>query len=37
MVCFLDGFLPHLVFLRGRGRELIVCGVWNVAPEEIDR
>jgi len=33
---FLDAFLPHLTTLRKEGREIIVCGDWNIAHKEID-
>jgi len=33
---FLDGFLPHLKALRRSGREVILCGDWNIAHREID-
>jgi exodeoxyribonuclease-3 len=33
---FLDRFLPHLKKLRGSGREVILCGDWNIAHREID-
>jgi exodeoxyribonuclease-3 len=33
---FLDAFLPHLAALRKEGREIIVCGDWNIAHKEID-
>jgi len=33
---FLDAFLPHLAELRKEGREIIVCGDWNIAHKEID-
>jgi len=29
-------FLPHLQELRASGREVIVCGDWNIAHKEID-
>ena len=28
---FLDAFLPHLAALRGEGREIVLCGDWNIA------
>ena len=33
---FLDVFLPHLATLRASGREVILCGDWNIAHREID-
>ncbi len=33
---FLDEFLPHLAKLRSAGREIILCGDWNIAHREID-
>jgi exodeoxyribonuclease-3 len=33
---FLDKFLPHLETLRRSGREVILCGDWNIAHREID-
>jgi len=33
---FLDAFLPHLKKLRKNGREVILCGDWNIAHREID-
>ena len=33
---FLDEFLPHLVQLRRKKREIILCGDWNIAHHEID-
>ncbi|MFO1310957.1 MAG: exodeoxyribonuclease III [Burkholderiales bacterium] len=33
---FLETFLPHLAQLRGRGREIILCGDWNIAHRNID-
>jgi len=33
---FLDAFLPHLRKLRKSGREVILCGDWNIAHREID-
>jgi exodeoxyribonuclease-3 len=33
---FLDAFLPHLRALRKRGREVILCGDWNIAHQPID-
>jgi exodeoxyribonuclease-3 len=33
---FLDAFLPHLKKLRKSGREVILCGDWNIAHKEID-
>lgn len=33
---FLGEFLPHLTKLRESGRELILCGDWNIAHRNID-
>jgi exodeoxyribonuclease-3 len=33
---FMDVFLPHLVELKARGREVVICGDWNIAHREID-
>jgi exodeoxyribonuclease-3 len=33
---FLDAFLPQLRKLRRSGREVILCGDWNIAHKEID-
>ncbi len=33
---FLAAFMPHLQALRASGREVIVCGDWNIAHQEID-
>ncbi len=33
---FLEKFLPHLQKLRKCGREVILCGDWNIAHKEID-
>jgi exodeoxyribonuclease III len=33
---FLEKFLPHLQKLRRSGREVILCGDWNIAHQEID-
>jgi exodeoxyribonuclease-3 len=33
---FMEAFLPHLQELRASGREVIVCGDWNIAHKEID-
>src|SRR5207245_128415 len=33
---FLKGFLKHLMKLRQRGCEIILCGDWNIAHQEID-
>lgn len=33
---FLDLFLPHLVKLRKSGREIVICGDFNIAHKEID-
>ncbi|MDH4174286.1 MAG: exodeoxyribonuclease III, partial [Betaproteobacteria bacterium] len=33
---FLEAFLPHLKKLRRSGREVILCGDWNIAHQAID-
>ena len=33
---FMAAFMPHLVGLRNSGREIILCGDWNIAHKEID-
>lgn len=33
---FLDAFHPHLKRLRRSGREVVLCGDWNIAHREID-
>lgn len=33
---FLDAFMPHLLALRRRRREYILCGDWNIAHQPID-
>ncbi|MEZ5614721.1 MAG: exodeoxyribonuclease III [Rhodocyclaceae bacterium] len=33
---FLDRFRPHLAQLRRSGREILLCGDWNIAHREID-
>jgi len=33
---FMDIFHPHLVALAQQGREVVVCGDWNIAHQEID-
>ena len=33
---FLEAFLPHLATLRRRGKEIILCGDWNIAHQPID-
>ena len=33
---FMDIFLPHLAALRASGREVVICGDWNIAHKEID-
>jgi exodeoxyribonuclease-3 len=33
---FMDEFYPHLVELRNSGREIVICGDWNIAHQEID-
>ncbi|MBR0566474.1 exodeoxyribonuclease III [Azoarcus sp. L1K30] len=33
---FMDRFLPHLDELSASGREVVICGDWNIAHKEID-
>lgn len=33
---FLDAFMPHLMALKHSGRDVIVCGDWNIAHTEKD-
>jgi len=33
---FMEAFLPHLRSLRASGREVVLCGDWNIAHNEID-
>lgn len=33
---FMAHFLPHLAELRACGREVVICGDWNIAHKEID-
>lgn len=33
---FMEAFMPHLVQLKQSGREVIVCGDWNIAHTEKD-
>jgi len=33
---FMDIFYPHLVDLAQQGREVVICGDWNIAHQEID-
>lgn len=33
---FMEVFLPHLIELKASGRELVICGDWNIAHKEID-
>lgn len=33
---FMALFLPHLAALRNAGREVVLCGDWNIAHKEID-
>jgi exodeoxyribonuclease-3 len=33
---FMEAFMPHLVALRHSGRDVIVCGDWNIAHTEKD-
>lgn len=32
----MERFLPHLEALRASGRDVIICGDWNIAHQEID-
>lgn len=33
---FMDVFFPHLAALIAEGKELVICGDWNIAHQEID-
>ena len=33
---FLEAFLPHLEALRRTGKEIVLCGDWNIAHQPID-
>jgi exodeoxyribonuclease-3 len=33
---FLDVFMPHLEQLKAAGRDIVICGDWNIAHNEID-
>ena len=33
---FMELFLPHLLELKAEGREVVICGDWNIAHNEID-
>ncbi len=33
---FMERFAPHLADLRASGREVVICGDWNIAHREID-
>lgn len=33
---FMAAFMPHLRELRASGREVLICGDWNIAHKEID-
>ena len=33
---FMEVFFPHLAALRAEGREIVICGDWNIAHKEID-
>ena len=33
---FMTAFQPHLLELRTSGREVVICGDWNIAHKEID-
>jgi len=32
----MEAFMPHLAELKKSGREVILCGDWNIAHQEID-
>jgi len=33
---FMKEFMPHLAKLQASGREILICGDWNIAHQEID-
>jgi len=33
---FMRAFMPHLAKLKAEGREIVLCGDWNIAHKEID-
>ena len=33
---FMREFMPHLAKLKSSGREIVICGDWNIAHKEID-
>ncbi|PXX49866.1 exodeoxyribonuclease III [Aquitalea magnusonii] len=33
---FLEVFMPHLEQLKAAGRDIVICGDWNIAHQEID-
>jgi len=33
---FMDHFWPHLAALRANGQEVVLCGDWNIAHQQID-
>ncbi|MGA7595045.1 MAG: exodeoxyribonuclease III [Gallionella sp.] len=33
---FMEAFMPHLREIRSSGREVVICGDWNIAHREID-
>lgn len=33
---FMELFLPHLLLLKAEGREVVICGDWNIAHQKID-
>ena len=33
---FMEIFLPHLLALKNSGREIVICGDWNIAHQQID-
>lgn len=33
---FMERFMPHLIALKTSGREVVLCGDWNIAHKQID-
>ena len=33
---FMESFMPHLKALKASGREIVICGDWNIAHQAID-
>ena len=33
---FMERFMPHMIALLAEGREIVLCGDWNIAHKEID-